>query len=63
MSIGLGKKVAKLQEYYSANEASKPASKRVYHNNDQCRAGREIPQSERRYGKPGGFRHCEDCDK
>jgi hypothetical protein len=56
------KPMAKVTEYYSINEAKKPADKRVYHDNDQCRAGRDIPQSERRNGK-GGYRHCEDCDK
>jgi hypothetical protein len=54
--------MAKVKEYYSINEASKPANKRVHHDNDQCRAGRDIPMSERRAGT-GGYRHCEDCDK
>jgi hypothetical protein len=54
--------MAKVKEYYSVNEASKPADKRVYHDNDQCRAGRDIPQHERRPGT-GGYRHCNDCDK
>lgn len=50
--------------YYSINEAKKPADKQVYHDNNQCKAGRDIPQSERRPGKgPGqGYRHCKDCD-
>jgi hypothetical protein len=61
MAIGLGRKMAKDKEYYSVNEVKKSANKRVYHDNDQCRAGREIPPSERRDGT-GGYRHCEDCD-
>jgi hypothetical protein len=54
--------MAKVADYYSVNEAKKPADKQVYHDNDQCRAGRDIPQSERRPGR-GGYRHCNDCDK
>jgi hypothetical protein len=61
MAIGLGKKMPRVKEYYSVNEASKPANKRVYHDNDQCRAGREIPLNERRSGT-SGYRLCKDCN-
>jgi hypothetical protein len=54
--------MAKVADYYSINEAKKPADKQVYHDNDQCIAGRDIPQSERRPGR-GGYRHCNDCDR
>jgi hypothetical protein len=54
--------MAKVADYYSVNEASKPAVNRVYHDNDQCKAGRDIPKNERRPGR-GGYRHCVDCDK
>jgi hypothetical protein len=47
-------------DYYSVNEVKKPESQRVYHNNPNCRAGRDIPQSERRSGD-GGYRLCKDC--
>ena len=47
------------REFYSVNEASKPAEKRVHHNNSLCPAGRDIPQHERRYGSP--YRLCKDC--
>src|ERR1035437_4565858 len=47
------KPMAKVADYYSVNEANKPADKQVYHDNDQCRAGRDIPQSERRPGRGG----------
>jgi hypothetical protein len=53
--------MAKVSPYYSVNEAKKPADKQVRHDNDQCRAGRDIPQGERRAGT-GGYRHCKDCD-
>jgi CheY-like chemotaxis protein len=54
------KPMAKVTEYYSVKENKKPFNKRVYHDDDQCRAGRDILQSERRNGT-GGYRHCDDC--
>jgi len=53
--------MAKVSPYHSVNEAKKPADKQVHRDNDQCRAGRDIPQGERRAGT-GGYRHCKDCD-
>ena len=53
-------------EFYSVNEAKKPAANRVHHNNSACAPGRDIPQDERRPGKgPSGetYRLCEDCEK
>jgi hypothetical protein len=47
-------------DYCSINEEKKPAADRVYHNNANCRAGRDIPQSERRSGT-NGYRLCKDC--
>jgi hypothetical protein len=47
-------------DYYSINEVKKPEGQRVYHNNNNCRAGRDIPQSERRDGT-NGYRLCKDC--
>jgi hypothetical protein len=47
--------------YYSVNEAKKPADKQVHHTDGDCRAGRDIPQNERRAGT-GGYRHCDDCE-
>jgi hypothetical protein len=46
--------------FHSVNEAKKPADKRVYHNNDKCPQGKEIPKNERDPG-PGGYRLCERC--
>lgn len=56
----------KVPEFYSINEAKKPETKRVYHNNSACAPGRDIPEHERRLGKgPSGetYRPCEDCKK
>ena len=52
----------KTAEFYSVNEASKPAANRVHHNNSACRPGQDIPPHERRAGT-GGYRLCEDCQK
>jgi hypothetical protein len=52
--------MAKVADYYSVNEKDKPADRQVYHDNDDCRAGRDIPQRERLPGQ-GGYRHCNDC--
>jgi hypothetical protein len=54
--------MAKVADYYSAQEVNKPAEKRVYHDNDQCRSGRDIRPADKRSGR-GGYRHCDDCDK
>ena len=42
--------MAKVPDYCSINEASKPAANRVYHDNNECRAGRDIPLHEMRDG-------------
>jgi hypothetical protein len=62
MTIGIARKKAKGKEYYSVNENNKPPHKQVYHDNDQCRSGREILTKDRRPGNPNGYRRCEDCD-
>jgi hypothetical protein len=46
--------------FYSINEVNKPVGNRVYHNNNACPPGRDIPQNERRVGT-GNYRLCEDC--
>ena len=55
-------KVSKVSEFYSVNESSKPAGKRVHHNNGSCRPGQDIPAHERRSGT-SGYRLCDDCKK
>ncbi len=52
----------KVPAFYSVNEASKPASERVYHDNSACPTGREIPQNERKSGM-NGYKLCGDCVK
>jgi hypothetical protein len=54
--------MAKVSAFYSVNETKKPVEKRVYHNDNSCPAGRDIPSNERRPGT-GGYRLCEDCQK
>ncbi len=50
----------KVLEFYSVNEAKKPAANRRYHNNSACPPGRDIPLNERRPGA-GDSSLCEDC--
>lgn len=46
--------------FHSVNEATKPVAKQVYHNNNRCAPGRDIPANERRAGT-GGYRLCTVC--
>ena len=46
--------------FYSAQEVSKPADKRVHHNNSACAAGQDVRAADKRYGT-GGYRLCGDC--
>lgn len=48
--------------FYSVNEALKPASQRVHHNNSDCPPGRDIPSWERKQGT-NNYRLCDVCDK
>jgi hypothetical protein len=52
--------MGRVSPYHSVNESKKPTDKRVYHTDDQCRAGRDIPHNERLPGT-GGYPHCKDC--
>jgi hypothetical protein len=52
----------KVADFYSINEALKPALDRVYHNNSACAPGRDIPQHERRSGT-NNYRLCRDRTK
>lgn len=47
--------------FYSVNEVKKLPQHRVYHNNNTCPPGRDIPTWERKPGT-GGYRLCEDCN-
>jgi len=52
--------VSPVYPFHSINEVLKPASQRVYHNNDACPPGRDIPSWERKQGT-NNYRLCEDC--
>ena len=54
--------MAKVAPFHSVNEVNKPAANRVYHNDNTCPPGRDIPQNERRQGT-GNYRLCEDCQR
>jgi hypothetical protein len=54
--------MAKVPAFYSINEVKKLAHLRVYHNNNTCPPGRDIPEKERRSGT-GGYRLCDDCQR
>lgn len=47
---------------HSVNEANKPASERVHHNNNACGAYKAIPARDRVSGT-GGYRLCRDCQR
>jgi hypothetical protein len=48
--------------FHSVNEVLKPPAHRVYHNNNACPPGRDIPLKERLAGT-GSYRLCEDCNR
>lgn len=50
----------KVVAYRSVTQAAKPAAHRIYHDNDRCFPGRDIPQHQRLEGD-GGYRLCSDC--
>jgi hypothetical protein len=50
----------KVPAFYSINEIKKDAAHRVFHDNDACAPGRDIPANERRPGT-AGYRRCDVC--
>jgi hypothetical protein len=54
--------MSKTAAFYSINEEKKPAGNRVYHDNNACAPGSDIPPHERRQGT-GGYRLCKDCQE
>lgn len=46
--------------YRSVTQAAKREEHRIYHDNDRCFPGRDIPQHQRLEGD-GGYRLCADC--
>ncbi len=52
--------MAYVDPYHSANEESKPAGERRWHDQSDCGPGSDIPKGDRRPGT-GGYTRCEDC--
>lgn len=48
--------------FHSAGEEEKPGQRRMFHSNDACTVGQQIPTNERREGN-GGYRQCVDCSR
>ena len=48
--------------FYSANESTRPAATRVYHNNSACPMAKQIAEPERKTGT-NAYRLCEDCER
>lgn len=49
-----------INPFNSVNEVKKPVDSRVYHNNNKCPSGYDIPKKERRAGT-AGYRLCQHC--
>lgn len=52
----------KVPAYHSVTQAMKLEAHRIYHDNDRCFPGRDIPQHERLEGD-GGYRRCLECTR
>jgi len=48
--------------YHSVTQTRKREAQRIYHDNDRCSPGRDIPQHERLDGD-GGYRRCIECTR
>jgi hypothetical protein len=48
--------------FYSRNETFKAMDNRVYHDNEACPIGRDIPANERQQGM-GNYRLCDVCNR
>ena len=53
----------KVAEFYSINEAAKPAPNRVHHNNSAYPPGRDIKAAKEDRPGTGGYRLCHDCQE
>jgi len=51
--------MSRVTAFYSVNQLKKPLKDRVYHNNNKCAPGRDIPHHERKYGASGHL--CQHC--
>jgi len=54
--------MATVPAFRSVNQAAKPPEHRIYHDNDRCFPGRDIPQHERLQGDEG-YRRCVECTR
>jgi hypothetical protein len=54
--------MARVPTFYSVLQAKKPEDHRIYHDNDRCFPGRDIPQHDRRVGD-NGYRLCLECTR
>lgn len=54
--------MATVPAFHSVNQAAKPPAHRIYHDNDRCFPGRDIPQHERLQGDHG-YRLCIECTR
>jgi hypothetical protein len=54
--------MAKIPDFYSVNEPSKPAANRRYHNDDLCAPGRDIRAAKEDRSGTNGYKLCEHCE-
>jgi hypothetical protein len=54
--------MARTAPFYSINEIGKAIQNRVFHDNDLCAPGYEIPINDRRLGT-NNYRECEVCQR
>ena len=52
--------MATVYPFHSINEVQKPFNHRVYHNNNLCAPGRDVPSWERCQGT-SNYRQCDVC--
>jgi hypothetical protein len=52
----------RVSAFHSIFEMRKQPYQRVYHDNDACPMGRDIPERERQAGT-GGHRECVQCER
>ena len=54
--------MAQVPDFYSVNEATKPAANRRYHNSGECAAGRDIKAAKEEKAGTNGYKLCEHCE-
>jgi hypothetical protein len=53
----------KVPPFHSVNESEKPVENRVYHNDNTCPLGRDVPPDERVRGPGVGNKLCKVCQQ